>query len=252
MKRTIWFILIILIAVPVFAQDEEAGGGLEVGAFGDEGPIAEIQSRPKVDPLNDLRSWLARASAPPIEKDQEKPLKSLYDRQVKEMAESFKKQFGVSLNSAVAAQSSARGRRGGDASPSNRAQSAEILRLSNQLSDRVIASLRMDQQSALRKYQSEQLRIKEVKLIKQKLKGAGITLTREQESQVDDIYARKSWLRTLAIIEAKGEPYDKNLTILEKQTTQRVVQVLDQTQKAVLSAGVSKPKTSNAQFPPPQ
>jgi hypothetical protein len=236
MKRFIWFIFIILIAVPVFAQDEGEGGGPDGGAFGDEGPVAEIQNRPKVDLLADLRSWLAKASAAPMEKAQEKSLKSLYDRQLKEMRESFKKQYGVSLDSAIAAQSSARGRRGGSAKPANTATSTEITRLTNQLSDRVIASLRIDQQVALRKYQSEQLRIKEVSLLKQKLKSVGITLTAEQDSQVDAIYARKSRLRTLAIIEAKGESYDKNITILTVQTTQRVVQVLSTTQIAVLSS----------------
>jgi len=239
MKRFIWFIFIILIAVPVFAQDEGEGGGPDGGAFGDEGPVAEIQNRPKVDLLADLRNWLAKASAAPMEKAQEKSLKSLYDRHLKEMRESFKKQYGVSLDSAIAAQSSGRGRRGGSANP---AISTEITRLTNQLSDRVIASLRMDQQVALRKYQSEQLRIKEVSLLKQKLKTAGIALTAEQDSQVDAAYARKSRLRTLAIIEAKGESYDKNITILNVQTTQRVVQLLSPTQIAVLSSA-NKNKT---------
>jgi hypothetical protein len=239
MKRFIWFIFIILIAVPVFAQDEGEGGGPDGGAFGDEGPVAEIQNRPKVDLLADLRNWLAKASAAPMEKAQEKSLKSLYDRHLKEMRESFKKQYGVSLDSAIAAQSSGRGRRGGSANP---AISTEITRLTNQLSDRVIASLRMDQQVALRKYQSEQLRVKEVSLLKQKLKSAGIALTAEQDSQVDAAYARKSRLRTLAIIEAKGESYDKNITILSVQTTQRVVQLLSPTQIAVLSSA-NKNKT---------
>jgi len=242
MKRIIWFIFMILIAVPAFAQDDEGGGGSDSGDFGDEGPATSIQSIPKVDPLADLRNWLARASAPPIEKSQEKPLKSLYDRQVKEMAKSFKTQFGVSLDSAIAAQSPARGRRGGAARPVDPAQSAEIARLSNQLSDRVIAALRMDQQAALRKYQSDQLRVKEVSLIKQKMKAAGITLTHEQESQIEAVYARKSRLRTLVIIDARGESYDKNITILNKQTTQRVVQVLSPTQIAVLSSA-NKAKT---------
>ena len=177
-----------------------------------------------------------------MEKAQEKSLKSLYDRQIKEMGESFKKQFGMSLDSAIAAQSSGRGRLGSSSKPVNPALGTEITRLTNQLSDRVIASLRMDQQAALRKYQSEQLRVKEVKALKQKLKSAGIILTAEQDSQVDAIYARKSRLRTLAIIEAKGEPYDKNITILNVQTTQRVVQVLSPTQIAVLSSA-NKNKT---------
>jgi len=241
MKRIIWLIFIILIAVPAFAQDEDGGGDFDGGGFGDEGPTTAIQAAPKVDPMADLRSWLARASALPIEKSQEKPLKSLYDRQLKEMAKAFKTKFGVSLDSAIAAQSS-RGRRGGAAQPTNPAQTAEIARLTTQLSDKVVAALRMDQQVALRKYQSEQLRIKEVALMKQKLKAAGITLTREQETQVDAVYARKSRLRTLAIIEARGESYDENLTTLNKQTTQRVVQVLNPTQIAVLSSA-NKTKT---------
>src|SRR6185369_776169 len=131
MKRFIWFIFIILIAVPVFAQDEGEGGGPEGGAFGDEGPVAEIQSRPKIDVLADLRSWLAKASAPPMEKAQEKSLKSLYDRQIKEMGESFKKQFGMSLDSAIAAQSSGRGRLGSSSKPVNPALGTEITRLTN-------------------------------------------------------------------------------------------------------------------------
>src|SRR3954468_1210984 len=176
MKRFIWFVFIILIAVPVFAQDDE-GGGPDGGAFSDEGPVAEIQNRPKVDLLADLRNWLAKASAPPMDKAQEKSLKSLDDRQLKEMRESFKKQYGVSLDSAIAAQSSARGPRGTVSNPGNQTQTAEITRLTNQLSDRVIASLRMDQQAGLRKYQSEQLRVKEVSLLKQKLKAAGIALS---------------------------------------------------------------------------
>lgn len=250
MKHFILFIFIILTAIPAFAQDDgggafDGGGGAGFdsgGGFGEEGPTAAIQSVPKVDPLADLRSWLAKASAPPIEKNQEKPLKSLYDKQVKELSKSFEKQFGVSLNAAIAAQSPARGRRGAAASPANPEQAAAITSLKNQLSDKIIAGLRMDQQATLRKYQSEQLRAKEVSLIKQKLHAAGIILTREQETQLDAVYARKSRLRTLAIIEAKGESYEKNITILNKQTTQRVVQLLNPTQIAVLSSA-NKPKT---------
>jgi len=250
MKHANWFVLILLIAlttVPALAQDDDGGGagggGLDGDSFNDEGGGFSMgSSAPAVDPMVDLRSWLAKASAPPIEKKQEKSLKSIYDKQVKLMADSFEKKFGVSLQSALAAQAPARGRRGGTARQANPAHSAEILRLSTLVMDKVIAGLRMDQQSALRKYQSEELRVKEVRLLKERMAAAGIILTEEQKSQVDEVYARKSRLRTLAIIEAKGAPYDRNIAILERQTTQRVVQLLDQSQKAVLSAGVSKPK----------
>jgi hypothetical protein len=110
------------------------------------------------------------------------------------------------------------------------------------LTDLVVAGLRMDQQAALRKYQSEQLRVKRLTLMKQKLTAAGLTLTSDQESQLEAVYARESRLRTLAIVEAKGDPYDKTVSLLEKQTSQRVVQLLSQTQKAILSAAVNKTK----------
>ncbi|HET9131733.1 MAG TPA: hypothetical protein VFO86_12330, partial [Terriglobia bacterium] len=109
-------------------------------------------------------------------------------------------------------------------------------RLTDSLRDKVIASLRMDQQAPLRKYQSEQLRVKEVSLLKQKLKAAGIILSADQDAEVDSIYARKARLRTLAIIEAKGESYEQNVTILNQQSTQRVVHLLNSTQMAALTS----------------
>src|SRR5205085_2902224 len=120
------------------------------------------------------------------------------------MAKSFEKQFGVKLDAAIAAQSPARGRRGAgiNAKAPDPEQTAAIRRISDQLSDKVIAGLRMDQQAALRKYQSEQLRTKKIALLKQKIKAAGLSLTTEQEARVDAIYARESRLRTLAIVEA--------------------------------------------------
>jgi hypothetical protein len=151
MKRFIWFVFIVLLAVPVFAQDEGeggGGGGPDGSAFNDEGPAPEIQNRTKIDPMADLKSWLAKASAPAMSKSQEKSVKSLYDRLVKEMRDSFKKQYGVSLDSAIAAQSSPRGRRGGAGNPASAVQSAEVTRLTDSLRDKVIASLRMDQQES--------------------------------------------------------------------------------------------------------
>lgn len=258
MRRIIWLILMTLLAVPALAQDDGDGGGGFGGGFGGggfgggfedgespgiDGP-ATVNRAPTVDPLADIRTWLAKSGAPPLEKKQEKPLKKLYEREVKLMANSFEKQFGVSLETALAAdRTPSRGRRGGGRAP-NPAQTAELHRLSDHLSDLVIAGLRMDQQAPLRKYQSDQLRVKRIAQMKQKLNAAGLALTPEQESQLEAVYARESRLRTLAIVEAKGESYDKTVGILEKQTSQRVVQLLNQSQKAILSAAVSKTKTT--------
>lgn len=262
MKRTIWLILIILLAVPVFAQDEGdggggfsggfGGGGLSAGGFGGgseegdasiEGPALGTRA-PKVDPLSDIKTWLAKAGAPAMDKNQLKPLNKLYEREVKLMEKSFESQFGMSLEKALAAERSpSRGRRGPTVSSQ---QTVELHHMLDHLTDLVVAGLRMDQQAALRKYQSEQLRAKRLTLMKQKLTAAGLTLTPDQETQLEAVYARESRLRTLAIVEAKGDAYDKTVSIIEKQTSQRVVQLLNQTQKAILSAAVNKTKPATA------
>ena len=254
MKRYLWLVLIIitLFAVPAFAQNEGEGGG---GLFGggeaagdnadDAGP-AIGRGGPKVDVLADLRSWLEKAGAPAIEKNQEKPLNKLYEREVKLMAKSFQTKFGIPLETALAAQSAAqsaggRGRRGGAGRPANAEQSAEIRKSSDMVMDKIIAALRIDQQAPLRKYQSEQLRLKSQNAMKQSLKAAGISLTPEQTAQVDALFARESRLRALAIIEARGESASQTITNLDKQTTQRVLRVLNQTQRAAITTAIAKP-----------
>lgn len=236
MKRFLWTFILILVAVPAFAaafaQDESpVSGDSSVGGADDF-----ANSGPKVDPLIDIRNWLGRAGAPALEKNQQKPLKTLYDKEVNAMAKPFKERFGVSLQSALAAQSLPVGRRG-VASKSNPDLAAEVRRISNQLSDKLIATLRMDQQVPLRKYQSELVRVKRLELMKQSMAAAGISLSAQQETEIAAVYARESYLRTLAIIEAGGESYEKTLSLLTSQTTEKAAQVLDRSQRSVYSAG---------------
>src|SRR5437773_9626405 len=112
MKQIVWIILMILLAIPAFAQDDGEGGPEGGGDFfGGEGLSTADRSTPKIDPLADLRNWLAKAGAPSLEKKQEKPLNKVYDNEVKAMSKTFEKRFGISLQAAIAAQSPARGRR---------------------------------------------------------------------------------------------------------------------------------------------
>lgn len=259
MKRLLWLGLITLFfatcfAIPAFAQQGEGegeGGGEGFGGdiSGADGPAISARGGPKVDVLADLRSWLAKAGAPAIAKNQEKPLSKLYDQQIKLMAKSFQTKFGVPLETALAAQSAAqagggRGRRGGGArTPVNPEQAAEIRKGTDMVMDKIIAALRVDQQGTLRKYQSEQLRVKRLNAMKQSLKLAGVSLTPEQSTQVDALYARESRLRTLAIVEAKGASVAVTISNLEKQTYQRALRALNPTQRASLATAVAKPRT---------
>ena len=243
MKQIVWLlILIALLAVPAVAQEDGEGGGFNVDDLfnGEAGP-GQTASAPKVDLLVDLRNWLVKANAPPLEKKQEKPLQKVYENEVKVMEKSFEKQFGVPLASALASQSSGRGRRGGGrASPE---QTAEVRRLQDQLVNKVIAGLRIDQQATLRRYQSEQLRVQRLNLITQSMAAAGLPLTPEQKQQVEALYARESRLRTLIVVEAKGQPHGAKISQLEAQTTQSVVRLMNQTQKTALAQAMAKSKT---------
>jgi hypothetical protein len=238
MKVFLWLFIIILIAVPAFAAvvDEDDASGLGDSSVGGSGDFAA--AGPKVDPLIDIRNWLGRAGAPALEKNQQKPLKALYDKELNAMAKSFQERFGVSLRSALAAPPMKSGRRG-VAARSNPELAAEVQRISNQLSDKLIATLRMDQQVPLRKYQSELVRVRRVELMKKTMASSGASLSAQQENEIDAIYAHESYLRTLAIIEAGGESYDKTLSAIANQTTQKVAQVLDRSQRNVLSAGTN-------------
>ena len=122
-------------------------------------------------------------------------------------------------------------------------ETAEVRRLSDQLTNKAIAALRIDQQAALRRYQSEQLRVQRLNLITQSMAAAGLPLTPEQKQQVEALYARESRLRTLIVVEAKGQPHGAKVAQLETQTTQSVVLLMNQTQKTALAQAMAKSRT---------
>ena len=243
MKRISWLVIVVaLLGTPAFCQDDGEGGFNLDDLFSNGEPQAgPAQSTPQADLLVDLRSWLKKANAPPLEKNQEKALKKVYDTEVKTMEKSFEKQFGVPLSSALAAQSSGRGRRGG--ARVNPAQAAEVQRLADQLVNKVIAALHIDQQAILRKYQSEQIRIQRLSQLTQSMAAAGLPLTPEQKAQVEALYSRESRLRTLIIVEAKGRPHGAKVAQLETETTQLVVKLMNQTQKTALAQVMAKSRT---------
>lgn len=243
MKQFAWLVIVLtLLVTPAFSQDEGEGGFNVDDLFNGEASPGQTPSAAKVDILVDLRSWLTKANAPPLDSKQEKPLIKVYDKEVKAMAKSFEKQFGIPLDSALAAQSPTRGRRGGGFARTSPEQAAEVRRLSDQLIDMVIAALRIDQQAALRRYQSEQLRVQRLNVLIQSMAAAGLPLTPEQKVQVEALYARESRLRTLIVVEAQGKPHGAKISQLEAQTTQLVVRLMNPTQKNALAQAVAKSK----------
>ena len=105
---------------------------------------------------------------------------------------------------------------------------------------------RVDQQAVLRRFQSEELRTTKTTMLMRNLELAGVPLTAEQKEQTDALFRRESRLRTLMIIESKGEPYQTKTTPLEAQTTQRVSRLLGQDQLKVLLQTVASTRPRDA------
>ena len=242
-----WALVLGLLTTSAFAQDDDdSGPGPDGDDFFSNEPFPSAPAVPERDVLADIRNWLKKSNAAPMDSKQEKALKKLYDKEVKAMEKTFEKRFGESLESALAAQTPTRGRRGQGISRARPEHTAAICRMSAELVDRVIAGLRIDQQATLRKFQSEQLRITKSSLLEQNLESAGIPLTAEQKKQTEELFARESRLRTLMVIEARGEPHQAKTTPLEAQTTQRVASLLDQPQVKVLVETIAITRKSQA------
>lgn len=240
MKRWIWLIILTLAAVPALAQDDGDGGGsdfFDLGSMGDFGNVT-----PDFDPLLEVRNQLAQARVSPMDKNQEKDLKKIYDKEVKIVAKPYEQRFNLNLKTVMGSlQAASRGRRGGRSSPGRQeaTQVAEARRLAALLVDKMIAGLRIDQQGPLRRYQSEQARITKLNTLTNSVSIAGTPLTSAQLSEVEAILARESRLRSLMIVEAKGGPYQSQIFQLEAQTKQRVVDVLDPPQRIAYAAATA-------------
>jgi len=246
MKRFVLLITIALLTHPAFAQDDGDGGGFDVNSiFGNDG-FGRVVAAPKMDPfLADIRNSMLVAKAPPIELKQESNLKKAYDKEWKAQAKAFEKKYGTTLESAWATQANGRGGRGGGGArggrggpAANRAiatRNAEFQRISEQLKNKMIAALRIDQQSALRRYESEQLRVTRLAATMENMTSAGLDLTPQQKQEIEALYARESRLRTLVIVEARGAPHQGKVAGLELDTAERLETILSEAQKVALA-----------------
>ena len=257
MKRWIWLVVLILLAVPALAQD---AGGDSDGDFFDLSALGNFGNLPpEFDPLLEVRNLLLRANAPSMDKKQEKDLKKVYDKEVKVLEKTFETRFGIPLKPAMGtlqAQASAQGGRGGrgkrrGANPARREtpQIVEARRHMEQLLDKVIAVLRIEQQGPIRRYQSEQIRLTKLNALTNSMVTAGTPLTPAQLTEVESILARESRLRALIVVEAKGASSRTEVTKLEAQTSERLVAVLDPPQRityAETTTPVTAPRAAPA------
>jgi len=246
MKMFMGLIFVALLAQPAFAQDD-GDGGFDINSIFGNDPFGRIVEAPKPDPfLAEIRNSLTAAGAPSMESKQEGSLKKAYEKEWKAQGKAFEMRYGVTLESAWAAQASGRGRRGAASNRAIAARTAELQRISDQLRNKMIAALRVDQQSALRRYQSEQLRVTRLDAMLESMTSAGLQLAPQQKREIESLYARESRLRTLIIVEAKGAPHQMKVAQLELETIERVEKLLDNAQKITLAEAKARSNGSRS------
>jgi hypothetical protein len=108
------------------------------------------------------------------------------------------------------------------------------------LSSKVIAALRPDQQSALRKWQSDQIRNRRAETLKRDMTAAGVALTAEQLPQIDAVFVEEGQARAQMLLETNGAPDPAKVTQLETQTMLKVVRLLTVEQRKAFTEAIAK------------
>lgn len=242
MKRCIGLLTALLVAVPVFAQDDEAPGD---GAGGGGGGQAQVFTRvDAVNPMDQVKTFLAKANIK-LSGDQEKDLKPQVETALKQAQESTER-----LRPQPAGGGGERGERGarrggpGGGFGPNNALTAELRRINDDLVAKINAALKPDQQAAFRKFRNDEIRkaggFPALKLV---MEEAGASFTPEEEQKIQALYAEDARQRLQLVREAQGRPEPAKLDDLEKGTMAKVARLLNPAQrKALLDSRTKSPQ----------
>jgi hypothetical protein len=282
MKRLVLLLALILLAVPVFAQDGGGGDSGFGGLFGMGDAPRSTNNAPPPDRLVQLRKILAEANTP-LTKDQENSLSKMLESDIKKDTSELEKKYPEEVAQARAASAAAgnrggrggggfggrnggappdgfqgRGDRGGAPGaegaqargggrgrgpglPPNSPLLAEMNRMNKELQDKVTASLKPEQQAALKKYQDDQIKkAGGFGALKLTLQQAGAPLTAEQETQIQGFYSDEAQQRQQLMRESMGQPDKAKLDSLTNGTMLKIVKVLNADQKKLFLESLKK------------
>jgi hypothetical protein len=248
MKRWIWVFAALMVAMPVFAQDEGGGGGLPSSLFGgsDLGGRGE-----QVKPMDAVKKFLASANVT-VTGDQEKTLKPMIEAAFKQVQDTVERlspppaaagdggdrgQGGERRGGGGADGGQRRGRGGrGGANASNNPQlTAELQKINDDVLTKILATLKPDQQAAFKKWQNSEIKkAGGFGALKVQMEEAGAPLTPEQEPQIQALYREDSQQRGQLQREGQGRPDPAKIAELEKATLGKVVKVLTPEQRKAL------------------
>jgi hypothetical protein len=241
MKRLIWLSAALLMAAPLFAQDEgpsspfAGGGGQQVFSRIDE-----------INPMDSVKAFLAKAKIT-LSGDQEKALRPGVDaalQQMRDVTARLAPQPGGGQRAAGGAEGRGRGgfARGGDGGgrrgpggDPNSPLNVELRKINDDLVAKISAVLKPDQQAVFKKYQNDQIKAAGgFGALKVVMEEAGAPLTPEQEPQIQGLYTEDAQQHAQLVRESQGQPDPAKVADLERATMTKVARLLTAAQRKAL------------------
>jgi len=247
MKPLFWAFVALLIAVPVFAQDE-AGGPAFAGGGGGDQVFTRVDT---VNPMDQVKTFLKTKANVTLSGDQERTLRPVVEtalQQIRDLSERVAAQRGgrggqggVAGRGGGERRGGGGGGRGGDAGQGSIAALAngpaadELKKINDDLMEKITAALKPDQQAAFKKYLNDEIKkAGGFPALKLTMEEAGAPLTPEQEPQIQAFYKEDAQQRLQLQREAQGRPDATKLADLEKATMAKIVKVLTPAQRKAL------------------
>jgi hypothetical protein len=235
MKRCIEVLVALLIAVPVFAQDDDGPGDGAAGPGGGGGQAQVFTRVDAVNPMDQVKTFLSKANIK-LSGDQEKELKPHVEAALKEAQEATER---LRPQPGGEGQRGERGARRGGPGPGgagpNNPVGTELRRINDNLVTKINSVLKPDQQAAFKKFQNEEIKkgggFPALKLV---MEEAGASFTPEQEQQIQSLYAEDARQRAQLMRESQGRPDPAKLDELEKGTMAKVARLLNPAQRKAL------------------
>jgi hypothetical protein len=251
MRYRTYSLALLLLASPLFAQDEGGGGGLPSSLFGGgdiTGPRGE-----QANPMDAVKKFFAQAKIT-FSSDQEKAIKPIVEsafKQVQDTVERLNSQPGAAGERGGFRGQGGERRGGGGFDPGQRRGRggfggergfgdnpqlrAELQKINDDVLPKIVAVFKPDQQIAFKKWQNDEIKkgggFAALKVI---MEEAGAPLTAEQEPQIRSFYVEDNQQRTRLLRENQGTADPAKIADLERSTLAKVVKLLTPDQRKAL------------------
>jgi len=232
MKQCICIFAVIVLAAPVFAQDEPVGGGLPSSLFGG----TDFGARgPQANPMDAVKKFFAQSKVT-FSGDQEKAIKPIVENAFKQVQDSVER-----LSAQPPGDGERRGggfdsgQRRGRGGANNPQLAAELQKINDEVLPKIVTLLKPDQQAAFKKWQNDEIKKGGgYAALKVTMEEAGAPLTSAQESQIRALYVEDSKQRLQLQRTGQGTADPAKIAELEKATLASVVKLLTPEQRKAL------------------